>query len=90
MAQVFIKDPDAVLDYTIDWSSWLASGETISSHTITVETGIAKDSDSESDGAVTIWLSGGTAGERYDIACKIVTNAARTDERTIIIRCTNR
>ena len=23
------KDPDAVLKYTIDWSNWLASGETI-------------------------------------------------------------
>ena len=94
MSQVFIKDPDAVLDYTIDWNDdndpWLAAGETISSYTITTETGITKDSDSEADGAVTIWLSGGTAGERYNVACKIVTSAARTDERTIIIRCEQR
>ena len=93
MAQVFIKDPDAVLDYIIDWNDdddpWLATGETISSHTITAETGITKDSYSEADGAVTIWLSGGTAEENYTIACRIVTSAARTDERTIIIRCRN-
>ena len=93
MAQIFIKDPDAVLDYIIDWSDdsnpWLATDETISSYTITAETGITKDSDNESDGAVTIWLSGGTAGENYTVACRIVTNAGRTDERTIIINCRN-
>ena len=94
MAQVFIKDSDADLDYKFDWNDdndpWLATGETISSHVITAETGITAYNDSEADGVVKIWIKGGTAGERYDIACKIVTSAARTDERTIIIRCTNR
>jgi hypothetical protein len=90
MAQIYTKDPDAVLDYAFDWSSWLATGETISSHTITVETGLTKDSDSESSGVVTVWLSGGTADEEYDVACKIVTNASRTDERTMTIRVRNK
>ena len=90
MAQLFVKDPDAVLDYAFDWSDWLATGETISSHTITTETGLTKDSDSESSGVVTVWLSGGTAGEDYDVACKIVTSASRTDERTMTIRVKNR
>ena len=97
----FIKDPDAVLDYKFDWAAstngngstdWLASGETISSHTITVDTGITKDSSSLTDTntSVTVWLSGGTAGTDYNVACKIVTSASRTDERTIRIRCQSR
>lgn len=95
----FIKDPDAVLDYVFDWkastngtgdSDWLASGETISSHTVTVETGLTKDSDSESDGQVTVWLSGGTAGEDYDVSCEIVTSDSRTDERTVMVRVKER
>ena len=94
MAQIYTKDPDAVLDYAFDWNDssdpWLASGETISSHTITADTGITVDSDSESSGVVTVWLSGGTAGQDYDVACKIVTSASRTDERTITIKCRNR
>jgi len=90
MAQTFVKDPDAVLDYAFDWSSWLATDETISSHTVTVDTGITKDSDSESSGIVTVWLSGGTADTVYDVACKIVTSASRTDERTIKIRVLQR
>ena len=90
MAQQFVKDPDAVLDFAFDWSSWLATGETISSHTVTVETGITLDSDSEASGIVTAWLSSGTAGNVYDVACKIVTSASRTDERTIKIKVLQR
>ena len=95
----FLKDPDAVLDYVFDWkassngtgdSDWLASGETISSHTVTVETGLTKDSDSESGGQVTVWLSGGTAGTDYDVSCEIETSAGRTDERTVLVRVRER
>lgn len=85
-----IKDPSAILDWMFDWSDWLASGETIISHTITVDTGITNDSSTEDDGKVTVWLSGGTAGENYKVACLIETSAGRTDERTIWIKVTNR
>jgi hypothetical protein len=85
-----MKDPDAVLDYAFDWSSWLEGGEVISNHTITVDTGITKDSDSESSGVVTAWLSGGTHGSDYIVACKIITSLSRTDERSINIRCRER
>ena len=84
------KDPDATLDYVFDWSGWLEAGETISSHTVTVDTGLTKDSDSESSGVVTAWLSGGTAGDKYNVACEITTSLGRTDERTIEIRMENR
>ena len=88
--QIFEKDPQAVLDYAFDWGDWLDSGETIASTTITVASGLTKDSDSESDGIVTIWLSGGTAGTSYTVACKIVTSSSRTDERSITIMVINR
>jgi hypothetical protein len=85
-----LKDPSAVLDYVFDWTEWLATGETITDHTITPDTGITVDSSTESDGKVTVWLSGGTAGENYKVACLITTSAGRTDERTIWIKVTNR
>ena len=90
MASSYTKDPEAVLDYAFDWSSWLATSETISTTTITATEGITVDSDSESDGVVTVWLSGGTAGEDYVIDCKIVTNASRTDSRKITIKVRDR
>jgi hypothetical protein len=89
---IFFKDPDAVLDYAFDWSDWLDSGagEAISSHTIDADTGITVDSDSESSGVVTVWLSGGTAGTTYAVRCEIVTDDSRTDERTMIIKVMER
>ena len=88
----FTKDPDAVLDYAFDWTAkaWLQSGEGITSRVVTVSTGLVKDRDAESDGVVTVWLSGGTAGESYIVACKIVTDLGRTDERSIGINCSER
>jgi TRAP-type uncharacterized transport system substrate-binding protein len=82
---IFRKDPEAVLDFAIDWSDWLQPLETIVSYVITVPTGIVKDSASEASGVITMWLSGGTAGTYYSVEVKIVTNAGRTDERTMKI-----
>lgn len=96
MSHRFLKDPNAVLDYKFDWkalangsgdSNWLADGETITSKTVTPATGITKDSDTLTDTntSVTVWLSGGTAGVDYTVACRIVTSAGRTDERTVTV-----
>lgn len=88
MPQIFVKDPDATLDYTFDWSSWLETGETIASQTVTTGTGLTEDSVAASDSAITVWVSGGTVGESYEISCEITTDnsPARVDERTITIR----
>ena len=86
----FTKDPSAILDWAFDWTDWLAAAETITDHTITADTGITVDSSTEDDGKVTVWLSGGTAGINYKVACLITTSAGRTDERTIWIKVTNR
>lgn len=86
------KDPDARLDWAFDWASdgWLDDGETISSYTVTAEAGITVDSDNEAAGIVTVWLSGGTVGVSYDVACRITTSDGRVDERTITIRVQDR
>ena len=84
------KDPDAVLDYSFDWSQWLESGEIIESHAVTVPAGITKDSDTESSGKVTVWLSGGAVGKTYPVICRITTDSGRTDERSINIILKNR
>ena len=90
MSLTNLKDPSAVLDWTFDWSNWLAAAETITDHTITADTGIMVDSSTEDAGVVTVWLSGGTAGENYKVACLVETSAGRTDERTLWIRVVDR
>lgn len=84
MATSYVKDPDAVLDYVIDWSDWLDS-DTISTSDWTVETGITEDSDSNTTTTATIWLSGGTVNDRYIVTNRIVTVGGRTDDRSISI-----
>jgi len=93
--ETFVKDPDAVLDYKLDWNDsskgpWLATGETISTSTWTVPTGITKDTETNSTTTSTVWLSGGTAGTDYDITCRITTDGGRTEDRTIRIQCRER
>ncbi|MFV9676703.1 MAG: hypothetical protein ACNYVW_03530 [Methanosarcinales archaeon] len=84
------KDPDAVLDYAFDWTEWLQASEVITTHIISIDAGIIKDSDSENAGIVTVWLSGGTDGETYNVACRITTNLGRTDERTAVVEMAER
>jgi len=90
MSAIYDKDPDAVLNYVFDWSDWLATGETISTSLMTVETGLTLDSDSNTTTTATATLSGGTAGESYAVANKITTSTGQTDERTITINCVER
>lgn len=82
MPRSFEKDPGARLDYTINWSDWL-DGDTISTSTWLAETGITVDSDTNTTTTTTVWLSGGTLGNAYDVTNRIVTAAGREDDRTI-------
>lgn len=85
----YYKDPDEVLDYQIDWSSWLGS-DTIATSVWSVPSGITQDSETETTTTSTIWLSGGTEGEVYELRNRIVTNAGRTADRTIKVEIRSR
>lgn len=86
----FTKDPNARLDYTWDWSSWLASGETITAHQVILPTGITLDLSTADASTVTAWLLGGTAATKYRIICRVTTSANRIDDRSITIICADR
>jgi hypothetical protein len=86
MDGVFNKDPDAVLDYAFDWADEWLEDDTIASYSIIPSTGITVDSDSDSAGIVTVWLSGGTAGESYTVTCRVVTVANRTEDGSMVFR----
>ena len=82
----FVKDPDATLDYSIDWSLWLAN-DTISSSSWVVESGIdiVPASETFDDTTTRLFLSGGAVGGKYTITNQITTNGSRTDERSFEI-----
>ena len=91
-SKIFTKDPEAVLDYGINWDAndWLGT-DTIKADgtgsTWTVPAGITKVTDSKTTTTTTIWLSGGTAGETYSVKDHIVTVGGREEDCTLTIVC---
>jgi hypothetical protein len=80
------KDPNAVLDYPIDFTKWLdAVGDSLASHTVTVTGGVVCDSSSIVGKAVVLWISGGTVGTRGSATVRVTTNNTppRIDDRTV-------
>jgi hypothetical protein len=87
----FTKDPDAVLDYSVDWSAWLA-GDQIASSEWLLEQGALLEivTDTNTATKATVWLRGGEAGTTYLDTNRIVTSGGRTDDRTISVKVEDR
>ena len=89
MLKQFTKDPQATLDYTIDWSAWLGT-DAIATSTWVLDAGITQANASMSGAQATVWVSGGVAGHLYSVTNRITTAAGRTDDRSILIRVADR
>jgi hypothetical protein len=86
----FIKDPNAVLDYSIEWSKWLAGDQIQSSDWCVSDPAIEAASDSNSATRTTVWISGGAEGQSYTVTNRITTSCCRTDERSFLIHVQER
>lgn len=86
---VYEKDPNAVLDYTEDWTKWLGDDQIFSS-VWTLPAGVSNAGTTFSATTATIWLTGGVAGTSYSIYNQITTVGGRTDKRTIKINAIDR
>ena len=94
MPSSFVKDPDAILDYSVDWAQWLAASpvDTIQTSSFAVIDGgtLSVQTDTTSTTRATVWLQGGTVGESYRVTNTITTAAGRTAERTITLNIVER
>lgn len=84
---VIDKDPEATLDYLINWVDWLSTGDSIDTSTWSIEA-ITGDADpltstatASSTSTTTVKLSGGTIGNLYRVYNTITTNGGLTDRR---------
>jgi hypothetical protein len=88
----FRKDPNAVLDYLVDWSSWLGE-DTLETSTWIVPAEPSDPPVVQSDGlsttTTTVWLSGGELYNDYAFVNRITTAAGRTEDRTVTFRIRN-
>jgi hypothetical protein len=85
-------DPDAKLDYAMDWSDWLAEGDAISTHqwSITPQSGSPTQPTLTNDTQATVTVQGFEAGKVYVLTDKITTTAGLIDERSITLRAGER
>lgn len=94
-----VKDSNAVLDYTFDWTAWLDDAvDNISSADVSIASGaepasnIAVDSVAIVGKTVVAWVSGGQVGETAALRCRITTDNVppRIDDRTVYLKVKER
>ena len=89
-----LKDPEAVLDYAVDWGAEYLSGDALADSSWSV-------SPFEPDGATvagsafdllisTVQVAGGKPGRIYRITNHVTTASGREDSRSIILRVEKR
>ena len=81
----FIKDPQAVLDYAVDWSTWAGTDTPVTATWQVTPTGLTIASTVLAGDIATVWLSGGTAGTAHTVTCHVTTAEGREDDRSIRI-----
>lgn len=91
------KDPAAELTYSMDWSQWLESGDTISdvAYSLQVRANdpepLVKVADGVQTGVFTfVTLNGGQVGKTYTVTATITTANGLIDSRFFRIRVENR
>jgi hypothetical protein len=78
------KHTVAVLDYELDWSTWLGADVIVTS-TWVVAVGLDEVRDSYDNTTATVWLSGGVEGGRYLVNNTITTNLGRTETKSFLV-----
>ena len=85
----YVKDPNAILDYSWDCGPWLDS-DTIATSVWIVESPLVPSLDTNTDTTTEVFLAGGEHGSDYTITNRITTTGGRTDDRSFEIRVRNR
>jgi hypothetical protein len=93
----YVQDPDEVKQYSVDYSKWLAAGETIVSVTTSVAAKglvspavsplLADDYQVNASGnGVTYRIEHGDDGETYDVFITITTSAGQVKQDLVIFK----
>lgn len=83
----FTKQPADVMSYDFDYTPWLTDlSDTITSHTVTIDTGATIVSHAHQSGVIRVFVAGGTDGRQYKVTCTAVTAGGRTKQAEIIIK----
>lgn len=91
---LLLKDPAAVLDYSIDWGAEYLNGDLIAASSWSVDpdepdgvTIAGSDFDATSS---TVKAAGGAAGKIYKLINQVTLQSGRVDDRSIVLRMEKR
>jgi len=91
---LLLKDPDAVLDYSVDWGAEYLGGDQLATSEWSVdpvETGGVTVEDSAFDASTsTVKAGGGLPGRIYRLINHVVLGSGRIDTRSIVLRVEKR
>jgi len=80
---IWFKKPNESKVFGVDFSSRLATGETIATDSVTGGSGLILGAESNSDGIVSFRISGGTSGIVYELTVSITTSANNIYEESV-------
>lgn len=91
---LLLKDPDATLDYLVDWGSEYLDSDSLVESEWSVEPaedgGVAVAGHEFDDRTATVSASGGIAGRIYRVINRVTLASGRTDSRSVILRVEKR
>jgi len=82
---IFYKDPNDKLNYGVDWSTWLDSGDTIATSEWEVPSPLVNEDESNTTTTTAILLSGGVPGGQYNVRNRITTALGYIKDQTLLM-----
>ncbi len=90
----FLKDPDAMLDYGVDWTAALSGQAVVTASSWQVSPadpgGVVIGPSSFTASAATVRVSGGRPGHVYRLTNRVTLSDGQVDERSLAIRVDER
>ena len=85
------KDPQARIDYVIDWSAYLAGQSVIASEwSVHPAGGLTVEEAAFEPGRTSVRVSGGALGHVYRLTNRVTLSDGQVDERSVTVRVEER
>lgn len=92
MPAKFVKDPDALLDFKVDWGDWLETDQIVSALAFTDAVASAQVSGLRiatmmvsASSAIVTWLSAGVLDNEYSVTVRVWTSAGRRNDESFTV-----
>lgn len=91
---LLLKDPEAVLDYAVDWAAEYLNVDVLAQSSWDVSPaeagGVSIATSSFDTGVATVTASGGVPGHVYELRNSVVLQSGLADSRSVVVRVEKR